>query len=114
MNSQSVAAQLVEVSKSARVETALTIALDWVDGPLTGFIELTGPRSYWYFDLFAERAHYDDVDDRLFTLTPVHDLQWQTVLSIIDCTSGRTMVVPTVVDREDCWQPSSTIWGNLR
>jgi hypothetical protein len=49
------------------------LVLDWVDGPLEGFLRLANPKSDWYFKVFAENASAEDVNDRLFALTPVDE-----------------------------------------
>ncbi|WP_157436252.1 hypothetical protein [Actinospica robiniae] len=45
-------------------------ALDWVDGPTLGFLEIEGIHGAWYFRLLAEHQQTQDgSDSRLFELS---------------------------------------------
>ncbi len=52
--------------REIRIERA--VVLDWLDGPLEGFLRIVDTDSTWYFQLAAERTRYHTVDDRLYLL----------------------------------------------
>lgn len=45
-----------------------SVVLDWYDGPRAGLCRLRTPRIEFVFDLLAERATPDGLDDRLFSI----------------------------------------------
>lgn len=53
----------------ARWEPEQVVVFDWYDGPREGVCSLKKPKSCFYFQLLAERATADDLDDRLFGLS---------------------------------------------
>ncbi|MDQ2706943.1 MAG: hypothetical protein M3Z25_04610 [Actinomycetota bacterium] len=93
MTAGSLAKALVATSTS-ELMTAKVIVIDWVDGPLEGFLSLENPESAWHFRLFADNIRHDDVDDRLFALTPISGTLIQEVLNPTDMDDGRTIVIP--------------------
>lgn len=59
------------VEDFTKTEIARVVSLDWYDGPRAGFLWLSKPESGWYFRLWAEAFDSDDLDDRLYVLTPL-------------------------------------------
>jgi len=49
-------------------QTEQVIVLDWYDGPRAGLCRLRSPVAEFQFELRAERATEDDLDDRLFSI----------------------------------------------
>jgi hypothetical protein len=96
MTAGSLAKALV-ATPTSDLMTAKVIVLDWVDGPLEGFLSLENPKSAWYFRLFADNIRSDDVDDRLFALTPITGTLIEEVLGPTDVNNDKTIVIPEVL-----------------
>lgn len=86
-------AKALVATPTSEVMTAKVIALDWVDGPLEGFLSLKNPESAWYFRIFADNVSADDVDDRLFALTPISGTVMQEVLGLAGMDSSTFVVL---------------------
>jgi hypothetical protein len=53
----------------AEIVISRWVALDWLDGPREGFIELSHPPGSWYFRTLADRVGTNEPDDLLFTFS---------------------------------------------
>lgn len=73
------------------------LVLGWYDGPLEGFIDLSHPKSSWYFQLLGERLEPDDADSRLYLLSKVS-------AGVIDRIAELTG--ETLSDTRQVWVPS--------
>lgn len=58
-----------------------SVILGWLDGPTEGFIQLDRPESSWRFQAYADAFDPDDLDDRLYLLSPVPD---DTIVRVLD------------------------------
>jgi hypothetical protein len=56
-----------------RITVGRSVILGWLDGRTEGFIQLDQPMSTWRFQMYAEAHDPDDLDDRLYLLSPVPD-----------------------------------------
>jgi hypothetical protein len=90
-------ARALVATPTSELITTKVVVLDWVDGPLEGFLSLENPDSAWYFRVFADNVSTDDVDDRLFALTPISATLRQEVLDLAaSMDNSGTIVVPDV------------------
>ena len=100
MTTRSLATALVATPTS---ELAITkvVVLDWVDGPLEGFLSVANPRSDWHFRIVANNARTDDIDDRLFGLALVSDLTMTRVLEAVAADPEKVTVIPEPSDIDE-------------
>jgi hypothetical protein len=75
-------------------QTGQAIVFDWYDGPRSGVCSLAQPGGEFAFDLLAERANAEDLDDRLFRLKELAPGTVAQVLQLI----------------QDLGQPANSVW----
>lgn len=64
----------------SELKIARVIALEWQDGPMQGFVQLSAPPSYWRFQLIAERFDSEALDSRLYLLSEVPLNLWEDLV----------------------------------
>jgi hypothetical protein len=75
-------------------KTGQAVVFDWYDGPRSGVCSLVHPGGEFAFDLLAERANAEDLDDRLFRLKELAPGTVAHVLQLI----------------QDLGQPAGPVW----
>lgn len=82
------------------VDVTKEIILDWRDGPFEGFLSVANPLSHWHFRIVAGYERPDDVDDRLFALSPMTDTLMSQALRAVSANVDKVIEVPhpSVID----------------
>jgi len=76
---------------AAKWKVRQVIVFDWHDGAREGICSLNLPKSSFYFELLAERATPDDLDDRLYGLSSIPDDTVNQVIRILSDLGPPTM-----------------------
>jgi hypothetical protein len=81
-------------TRSDELQLRPTVLLDWRDGPIEGVTTIGDLGMYWYFRLFAEYPSSNELDDRIYLLSPIANESVTLIRDLDEKRDGGPMVWP--------------------